>query len=207
MKNALIAGLFLLWSWTASAQLVAFGIKGGVNRPTGDIDNITVTGENGAIDLGIGEKYWGTQFGAWLRLGGGLFVQPEVLFASTRTDYTLQENNAVQRVLTERYNNLDIPLLVGLKFGPLNVHAGPVGHYFLNSRSELTDIAGYEAKFDKLTWGWTIGGGLGFGRLSADVRYQAGFRNFGSHINIDGQQYEFNQKPGRVVLNLNYRLF
>ena len=205
MKNLILAALLLL-SVSANAQF-SLGIKGGVNSPVNQAKDIIVNTADTSFRLGVEGARWGAQFGGWVRIGKGLFVQPEVLFNSTRTDYRIGETGPAQLIFTERYNNLDIPLLIGDSLGPLNIHAGPVGHYFLSSRSELTDVEGYEARFDDLTWGWTVGAGLGLGRLSADVRYMSSFRKQGSHLTFGGREFSFSNNPARVVINVNYRLF
>jgi hypothetical protein len=206
MKQLIFASLVLLLSATAAqAQFFSLGIKGGMNTQVNTPDGITIPGENG-FDFAVKDMKFGTQFGTYLRLGNKIFLQPELLFNSTRTDYVIGESSLGEVVKNERYNYLDIPILVGVKTGPVRFMAGPVGHRFISSRSELTDVDGYSAKFKEMTWGWQAGLSIGTGRISADIRYEGNFNKQGDHINFFGQPYHFSNNPARLIVGVNIAL-
>ena len=85
-------------------------------------------------------------------------------------------------IKSENYQYLDIPLIIGLKAGPVRLGAGPVGHVFIDSSSELFDIDGYEQKFDEMTWGWQGGIGFDIWNIHLDIKYEGNFSNFSNHF-------------------------
>ena len=186
MKNLFLASFFLLFGHVAHAQLFSFGLKGGLNTQVNKPQDIILGSGDTSLNFGINKSNFGTQFGAYFRFGKGIFIQPEILFNSNRVDYKIGESSVGEVIKNEKYQYLDIPVLVGFKLGPVRLQGGPVGHYFLNSTSELTDFDGYKARFKQMTWGWQTGLNVGAGRFSFDLRYEGNFSNQGNHITFFG---------------------
>jgi len=203
MKNLLFASLLLFVCHSAQAQFFSFGLKGGMNSQVNRPKDIIVGGGDTSFNFGVDKMKFGTQFGAYFRFGKRVFIQPEVIFNSNKIDYKIGESSFGDVIKNERYNYLDIPVLVGFKLGPVRVQGGPVGHYFLNSSSELTDIKGYKAKFQQMTWGYQTGLNIAFGRFSIDARYEGNFSNQGDHITFFGDKYSFSNAPSRIILGVN----
>jgi len=203
MKNLFLATFLLLFGHVAQAQFFSFGLKGGLNTQVNKPQDIILGTGDTSLNLGINKSTFGTQFGAYFRFGKGIFIQPEILFNSNRVDYKIGESSVNEVIKNEKYQYLDIPVLVGFKLGPVRVQGGPVGHYFLNSTSELTDFDGYKARFKQMTWGWQTGLNIGAGRFSFDLRYEGNFSNQGNHITFFGDKYEFANTPSRLILGLN----
>ena len=207
MKNPIVIALFLLLGATAAQAQISFGIKGGLNSQLQKPEDIIIDNGDTTFNFGVDDVKFGTQFGAYLRFGKKIYLQPEVIFNSNRTDFKFGETSAMEVIKTERYQHLDFPVLAGISLGPVLLHGGPVGHYFLNSKSELTDIDGYDARFKQFTWGWLAGLTIGKGRISADLRYEGNFNKEGNHITFFGDRYNFDNTPSRLVVNLNIKLF
>ncbi|MEZ4917643.1 MAG: outer membrane beta-barrel protein [Saprospiraceae bacterium] len=205
MKNLPLILSLVLFPMVLSAQF-SIGLKGGVNTQLTRPDEIMVNNGDSSFNFGVDDFKFGTHFGMYVRIGEAVFIQPEVLFNSVRTDYRATSDDLGELVKNEQFNNLDIPILVGFTAGPIRVHGGPVGHYFLNSKSELTDINGYEARWKQMTWGWQAGLTFGTGRVSGDLRYEGNFNKYGDHINFFGDSYAFSNNPSRLVLSLNFAL-
>lgn len=205
MKNILVAFLILFSAAVAQAQ-VAFGLKGGLQTLLKNPDDIVIGQPDTSFNFGVSDLKFGTQFGLWFRIGDAVFIQPELVFNSNRTDFRVGENSAGEIIRTEKYQNLDLPILVGFSAGPIRLHGGPVGHYFLKSTSELTDFNGYKARWNQFTWGWQAGMTIGTGRISADIRYEGNFNKFGDHVTFFGDQYNFANSPSRLILALNIAL-
>lgn len=206
MKNLFFASLLLLLCNTAHAQF-SFGLKGGVNTQVAHPKDIVIgSGSDTTFNFGVDKFKYGTQFGGYVRLGGKVFIQPEVLFNSNKTDYKIKQNSLGEVIKNERYQYLDLPVLVGFKMGPLRFMGGPVGHCFIHSNSELTDIKGYSAKFHEFQWGWQTGLTVGTGRFSFDVRYEGNFNKQGNHVTFFGDQYSFSNSPSRLIVGLNIAL-
>jgi len=202
MKHFLVVSILLLCAAAAQAQF-AFGLKGGFQTQLKNPEDITIGTGDTSFSFGVDDLKFGTQFGAWFRIGNTVFLQPEIIFNSNRTDFRIGETSAGDIVKSERYQNLDIPVLVGVTAGPIRLHAGPVGHYFLSSKSELTDVKGYAERWKQFTWGWQAGLALGTGRISADIRYEGNFNKFGDQVTFFGDKYAFSNNPARLVLALN----
>ena len=205
MKNILVAFLILFSAAVAQAQ-VAIGLKGGLQTLLKNPDDIVIGQPDTSFNFGVSDLKFGTQFGLWFRIGDAVFIQPELVFNSNRTDFRVGENSAGEIIRTEKYQNLDLPILVGFSAGPIRLHGGPVGHYFLKSTSDLTDFNGYKARWNQFTWGWQAGMTIGTGRISADIRYEGNFNKFGDHVTFFGDQYNFANSPSRLILALNIAL-
>ncbi|MDO8367403.1 MAG: outer membrane beta-barrel protein [Saprospiraceae bacterium] len=208
MKNLIFAIFALFLANTAQAQFFGLGLKGGINTQINHPDDITIgNGADPNFNFGVNGRNFGTQFGGYMRFGNKFFIQPEVLFNSNKIDYKIGESGVGEVIKNEKYQYLDIPVLMGVKLGPVRLQAGPVGHYFLNSRSELTDYNGYEARFKQMTWGWQGGLNVGFKRISLDFRYEGNFSKQGEHITFFGDQYNFSDSPARFIVGLNFAIF
>lgn len=203
MKNLFLASFLLLFGHVAQAQFFSFGLKGGLNSQVNKPKDIILGTGDTSLNFGVDKFKFGTQFGAYFRFGNKIFLQPEVLFNSNKTDYKVGESSVGEVIKNEKYQYLDIPVLVGFKLGPVRLQGGPVGHYFLNSTSELTDFNGYKANFKQMTWGWQTGLNLGLGRFSVDLRYEGNFSNQGNHITFFGDKYQFANTPSRLILGVN----
>jgi hypothetical protein len=205
MKNLFFVVALLLSTVSAEAQSFTFGFRGGVHTQVDRPKDILILADT-AFNFGVENFKFGTQFGMFVRFGDKWSIQPELVFNSNRTDYRSTDQNLVQTVRTEKYQNLDIPLMFGIKLGPVRANAGPVAHYFLNSNSELFDFEGYDEKFDQLTWGYQAGFNIALGRFSADIRYEGNFHKAGDQITFFGQEYNFSNNPTRLIIALNVAL-
>lgn len=206
MKNLFFAIFGILLVNTANAQFFSLGFKAGLNTQINQTNDITVGNGDNAFNLGVDGREFGTQIGGYMRFGNKVFIQPEVLFNSNKTDYKIGESGVGEVIRNEKYQYLDFPVLLGAKLGPLRLQAGPVGHYFLHSNSELTDFDGYEARFKQMTRGWQGGLNVGFKRVSLDFRYEGNFYKQGEHITFFGDQYHFSNSPARFIVGLNFAL-
>jgi len=87
----------------------------------------------------------------------------------------------------------------------LRLQAGPVAHFYLDSTSDLFSINGYKHNFKEATYGGQIGIGLDIWRFRFDALYETNFSKFGEHIEIDGEQFAFDDGADRVVLTMGVR--
>lgn len=204
-----LLGVFAISLFAQNNKKFKFGVRGGVSTTEISADALFVTNteDMDRLQIGIQEANYGYHFGFFAQArAGSFFIQPEVLFNSNTVDFKVVDltiNEAVPEILNEKYQYLDIPIMVGFKFfNTLRLQGGPVGHVYLNNASELVNIEGYEDKFEQFTYGYQAGVGLDFWKLVIDVKYEGNFNNFGNHINIDGRSYEFNQTPTRLVASV-----
>jgi Outer membrane protein beta-barrel domain len=207
MKNILFV-CFALCAFSAQTFAQAkFGIKLGTATSSGQFGSIMVNQPDTAFNVALKDAKYGLSGGIWLRAGNRFFVQPEVYFNSTSNQYALDGAGFQQTIKKEKFQYLDIPVIFGAKLGPLSLQAGPVGHYTIKSTSELTNVPGYNEKLEDFTFGYQAGGGLDFGRIGLDVRYQGRFASDKGGLSFFGKQYEFDQSPASIVAALRIKLF
>ncbi|MFQ5445422.1 MAG: porin family protein [Saprospiraceae bacterium] len=179
-----------------------FGIKVGLSSETLNFEEVQTSG----LSLAIKNASYGFHIGLFARgnLSNRVFIQPELLFNSNTVDFTVTDlaDGLLGTVLTEKYQNLDIPVMAGLKYGPLRLQAGPVGHVHIASKSELGEISNYKERFKDFTLGYQAGVGLDIWRLLLDVRYEGNFTKFGDHMRVGGEQIKFSQNPNRWVMSV-----
>ena len=184
------------------------GVKGGLSTTVISANQLIIKNKNDfeQLRLAVNTANYGVHFGIFMQAKmGNFFIQPEVLFNSTSVQYALEDFSNAKVVTTlkkEKFNNLDLPIMLGLKFGPLRLQGGPVGHVFLSSKSDLLDIDGYSQTFENLTWGYQAGVGLDLGKIIIDVRYEGNFKKFGDHMVFEGKNLSFDNTPSRIIASL-----
>lgn len=208
-KKPFLTALFASCVLLLSAQdNFKFGLRGGVSTTDIEANELVIIDNTAMEELGLAieEANYGYHFGLFAQFKGEkFFLQPEVLFNSNNVDFRLTNRTTgelIPEILTEQYQYLDIPVMAGVKFGPLRLQGGPVGHVFIDSKSDLVRINEYSENFEDLTFGWQAGLGLDFWKFVVDLKYEGNFNNFGDHIVIGGQQYAFDRSPTRIVASL-----
>ncbi|MEM9821982.1 MAG: porin family protein [Bacteroidota bacterium] len=209
MKRLGLLMLCMLAAQLSFAQF-KFGVRAGMS--TTDVSSSQLLIKNSSdlneFGLSVKEANYGVHFGVFAQAQlGNFFIQPELLLNSTSVDYSLEDltfqgNGSI--IKNESFQNLDIPLMIGYKIGPLRLQGGPVAHVFLDSTSELFDIANYSQNFDDLTWGYQAGIGLDIWKLVIDFKYEGNFQKYGDHIVFFGNQYQFDDRPGRMIASLGF---
>ncbi|WP_443944146.1 porin family protein [Pedobacter sp. AW1-32] len=186
----LITGLF------AHAQLLPtfqMGVKAGANFSKFDSEN-TFSSDNRAGFYG----------GLWARIGGaGIHFQPELYISGKKTNLVSDATGEVNKV---SFTSLDVPLLVGTKFGAagvgLRLNTGPMISFILDENQSFNQAAGnvFRADFKNQAIAWQFGAGLDLQRLSVDARYELGL----SKINKAGYP---GTKLSLFTVGLGYRIF
>lgn len=200
MKKIFVFLTFLFTITYLQAQ-VRVGLKFGASSNNIITKPIDIQGINDLSDFSLNLKYanYGVHAGIFTQIRLlGIFVQPELIFNSNSNDYSIN-SLGISTLKRESYNHLDIPMLVGFKLGPIQLGAGPVGHVFINSKSELFDLEGYSQKFKQFTYGYQGNAAIVIGKLYLDVRYEGNFSKFGDHITFSGHQYNFDKSPARII--------
>lgn len=208
MRHSLL--FLMLIIHTAASGQFELGIKTGVSSTNLQPGSIIIGTGDQSSTLSIKEANYGFHFGLYTRVTvANIFVEPAFLFNSSSVDYNLEEgifdSGVIKTVRTETYNNLDIPLMVGMKIGPLRIQGGPVAHIFLNSASDLTAIDGYAQQFREASYGIQGGLGLDILKVRLDLNYETNLSAFGDHINVGGTPYEFDQRPTRLVASVGIK--
>lgn len=196
MKKISLLLVLLSVSTFAFSQVVPsfqFGLKGGVNLSKFNTSN-TFSSDNRA----------GYFVGAWARIGAaGLHLQPELYLSGKNT--SLQ--NAAGQENKVKFTSLDVPVLVGTKFGAagvgLRLNTGPVVSFLLDKDQNFSQAASaaFNGKFKDQAFAWQFGAGVDIGSLGVDLRYELGL----SKLNSGG--YTESTKLNLFTLGLAYKLF
>ncbi len=156
-------------------------------------DTLLLTNLNGGYHFGLAAQLNIKKF----------FIQPEILFNTNTADFEFTKDGAIS-ALKDRYNNMDIPVLIGYKWGSVRLGAGPVGHVFISNKSELFQKDGFKDAFDKMTFGYIAGFGLDLWKIQVDLKYEGNLDDFDSVINFEDMNVNMANSPQRLIFTLGY---
>ena len=228
MKKLLLITFVLLFSVPVFSQAFNFGIKAGAELNTTlkyDISFIQIGGAStpggGWNITAEGDASWGFHGGIFTRINiSWLYIQPEVVFASTSYDYVVGSGWSLPiGTKTQQFNRLSIPVLVGIKLGPFRINAGPAANIRLGTPNPLFDNFGatgttspgitvQEPDFDKMYKGavWGLQAGFGFDickKLTLDFRYAGSLgEKFGDAITIGSQKFKLDHGQNSFLISL-----
>jgi hypothetical protein len=204
MKKIAILALAVFSLAISSYAQVRFGFRAGLS--TSQLTSETI--QQSGVSVAIKDANYGFHIGVFGRakLGERWYLQPEAVFNSTSVDFQVTDfgEGFVDKVLTEKYRNLEIPLMLGYKLGPLRFEAGPTGQVYVASKSELEEIGSYDRRFNDFTLGYQAGAGLDIWKITLDLRYGGNFQKFGEHMSIGGEQINFSQRPARWLMTVGF---
>lgn len=222
-KILLFASLAMLPALSFAQGGFQIGIKGGVNLSKLSFGNFIRTGTSGtgAPTVNIDGQTFrnnvsdsfnsktGTSFGIYTRFGRNLFIQPELLYSTRSGQFGVIRNGQTETV-TVKTTSFDVPLLLGIKGGPIRVVAGPVVSFRIDDNQKLGEaLSQYTSgslndAWAKAYYGYQVGGGLDIGSFGLDVRYEG---NISDIAQIEDSQGKFSQRMKSWQVTLAYRLF
>jgi len=201
---ALMFGLMLP---SLHAQGIKFGPRIAVSSAGIQPQDLMIRDQNDfdALSVKLQDASPEYQVGAFARVSLlGLYVQPEVL-VSTATATYLYENmtDGSTGTAEERYFNLEVPVMAGIKFGPFRVQGGPVYRMNLAGTSDLKDIEGLGRKFSDASLGFQGGVGLDLGKkIVLDLKYETAIPTLNDEVTFLGQTHTLNQHSGQLIGSL-----
>ncbi|MBU8893092.1 MAG: PorT family protein [Bacteroidales bacterium] len=213
MKRLILITLLITSVTLASKAQIKFGIKGGITSTSikvddiieiddaSDIEQLVVKGENANI---------GFQGGIMARITiAKIYIQPELLFTSTggKVEVTefLESGNQVSTFKDQEFKQIDIPIMLGFKFGPARIQGGPIASIVVDSKSMLKDYANYQEEFNNATWGYQVGVGLDIGKkLTIDVKYEGSLSNLTDGVKIGDNTLDFDSRNSQFVASLGF---
>jgi len=214
MKKIMILLLALVAFNAANAQFLRFGIKGGVSSTNVKFDRTTldqISTNDGVKNFVVeqGDAKMGIHLGFFGRIQVlGLFIQPELLFTHSQGEVVLNDVTASKVYNeTQKFNKIDIPVLVGWKFGPARLGFGPVASIMMSEKDGLKDrlndfTDNAESNFKKATFGYQVGLGLDIlKKITLDVRYEGNFSKLGSGITLGGEDFKFDQRNPQFLFS------
>jgi len=211
MKKLFAILFVILVSIPAFSQL-KFGLKAGVSTTSLSMPSIkTILANNNTytVDALTAAKY-GFHGGAFVRLTlFGFYIQPELLFSTRTNEYTVSNtttpSSVTSYVAKQSFNRLDLPVMLGLKLGPIRLNAGPSGSLLINSPKALISNPDVKNNYSKMTFGYQAG--LGFdllGRLTFDLRYEGSLKKYQNQIqNLAGTtKVNLDDRPNAFLLSI-----
>lgn len=193
-KTILSLALAMICTATFAQSKGGFGIKGGLNyNSNGDyIESAQAIAEDPDGNVGF-------HLGVFYKIGNSIYFRPELIFTSTKSEYTDGDLNV---------NKIDVPALVGIRLiGPLHLFAGPDFQYILNSEFDGIKLEDIENDF---TVGLHIGVGVNLGKLGVDLRYERGLSsNEASFINsniVTLPESRVDLRSSQVIVSLSVKI-
>ena len=229
-KSFLLIAAMLMLGSTMFAQDLDLGVKIGYQTPK-------LSYQQADIKSGFQNHL---TFGLFGRVEYGmLYVQPELLYFKTQNIFSLEATNISEGLLPEENvtftlneANLQVPILVGVKFLDLGVatlraQVGPTANFTLASTTlfdktfsltgndgETVTIDENEQAFDTKSIAWGMQAGLGadiLGKLTIDINYNFGLSKvFGALNNTRLNNYfDFsnvdNTKQSLFMVTVGYK--
>lgn len=184
------------------ADYFRIGIKGGVNLSSVKVASLSTNLENKT----------GYQLGAFARIGRTIFLQPEVYFTAKEVNVdVLNSLTTNQGVVGFSQKSLDVPLLAGIKLGPLRVLAGPVASYALSaSTSPDAAVKSYfsgtsQDIINRSSFSYQAGIGIDILNLSLDLRYEGGMSELKNTVAVPSG-FNYSQKPSYYQATIGFRI-
>jgi hypothetical protein len=180
---------------------IKFGLKLGANTAT--VPTYKISSGTNNIET-VKNAQWGIQAGAFLRIGiKSLYIQPEIMLASNSYDYTVTTVTG-QDLLHQKFTRLEIPVLLGIKLGPLHINAGPSANINIGSPKALIVDPDFVDLYRSATFGYQAGIGVDlFKRLVIDARYGGSLsERFGSSVTIGNQTFNLDSRQPSFILSL-----
>lgn len=188
-------------SQTSNAQL-NFGLKGGVNYNSNSVEGVNGAGQD--IFSGAKSKT-GYHIGVWSRFKIpvlGFYLRPELVYTNLENEVYYTQ---AAKTTTHTFQKIDIPVLLGKKiFGIGTVFIGPSFQYILDSDFGINDISSVDA--DGFTVGLQFGGGVEFGKLGIDVRWERGFSNLESSFVGNLGNVDYDTRINQLIIGLSIQL-
>jgi hypothetical protein len=200
MKKLLVILMTVLIGLPAFSQ-INFGLKVGAATTTVPTYNIS-NGTNNIVALK--DAAWGFQAGAFVRLKIlFLYLQPELVFATNSYDYNVTTVTGTE-LLSQKFNRLEIPVLLGINVGPLRINAGPSASIQIGSPKALIDDPDFENMYKGATFGYQAGVGVDILKhLTLDVRYGGSLSGkFGDSVTIGSQTFKIDSRQPSLILSV-----
>ncbi|MDX9902534.1 MAG: porin family protein [Bacteroidales bacterium] len=201
MKKIIVIILALVLAAPLFSQ-VKFGLKAGASTDFTFTDQ-TLDGVNFEVVLQNAKTAeWGFQGGVFMRASfAGFYIQPEILLATATNSVSYEdiEEGGGPIIYNQKFNKLNIPVLLGFKVGPMRLNAGPAAAIMLSDPKEIIDGATYK----RATFGYQAGVGIDlFKKLTLDVRYEGNLNQFGDEITIMGETFQLDDRTGALLLHV-----
>ncbi|MEA3316931.1 MAG: porin family protein [Bacteroidota bacterium] len=210
MKKIILLSVFIAAFGLISKAQIQFGMKAGITSSSIKTDEVYADLNNDDYDklkVKGGDAKLGFQGGVFARVTiAALYVQPELLFSSTSGDVevsrfdgeTLVGGSAI--IKEQEFKKIDIPIMLGWKFGPARVQAGPIASFILDSDMEEISAYTFKQEFNGATWGYQVGVGLDIlNTLTLDLKYEGNLSKLGDGVEFAGENRSFDSRNSQLI--------
>jgi len=203
----LVASFFLVQS--TDAQMFQWGVKAGLGINSLKIADLTDIEDGGDVySLVTSENVMGYHVGFQTRINVAMiYIQPEIYFNDGGGTLEQVVNGGVTEVYNVDFQRIDIPLLVGMKFGPARINLGPVGSFVIKE-SITGDVSNLDPDYtiftQSMTWGFQAGIGLDLSKISFDARYEGSLSALGDAVTLGEQEFALDARPSQWVFSLGF---
>lgn len=207
MKKIIVLIFACVTAVSVSGQ-INFGVKAGVSTTNLSMPSIaTITSGSSSYTINaLTTARYGFHGGIFFRFTLlGIYLQPEFLFTTRTNEYTVQNIQATSStIVKQNFNKLDIPVMLGVKLGPLRLNAGPSGSLLINSPKDLIANPDYKNRYNRMTIGYQAGLGLDILKfLTLDVRYEGSLKKYQNQIqNITGTKFNLDDRPNAFLFSV-----
>jgi hypothetical protein len=193
MKKILFTISFLLFAIVIFAQpIIDVGVKAGVN-------NSKITANRDEFNS---ESIVKMHAGAFARVGyGRVYLQPEVYFSAKGGEL---ESSLSKMVTKFDFNNVDVPILLGVKVlkggvANLRIMGGPV-FSFMTSNDVKGEARFTRQYFNDHYYGYQYGAGVDIWKFFLDARMEHGKNSLYEHPDLNSQNRTFMVTVGFKIL-------
>ncbi|MCU0613970.1 MAG: PorT family protein, partial [Desulfobacterales bacterium] len=127
----------------------------------------------------------------------------EALFVSNSYEYNVTSGQ-LPELKKQTFNTLSVPVLLGVKLGPVRLNAGPAASIQIGSPEALIDDPNFEEMYKGALWGYQAGLGVDlFKKLAIDARFAGGLGDMlGDNVSIAGQTFNLDYSQTTFVVSL-----
>ena len=131
------------------------------------------------------------------------FFEGEVLYSPIRKSYSMQYIEAkgaegLIHEMEESCKSMYLPLSLGVTLGIVEITSGFSMRYEFDPASTLSQMHNFSREIDNTVFGWHSGIGINLGRVSAELKYQQDFANYGQGIFVNDQELILKNAPAKL---------
>lgn len=207
MKKLFVIVLVVLVSIPVFSQ-IKFGIKAGVSATSLSMKTLKTvnSGTTSYTVEALKDAKYGFHGGAFMRLTLlGIYLQPELLFSTRTNEYTVKNvQTSASSIVKQNFNKLDIPVMLGLKLGPVRLNAGPAASLLINSPKDLINHPDFKNMYSRMTFGYQAGLGLDIlNPLTIDLRYEGSLKRYQNQIeNLAGTTFNLDDRANAFLFSV-----
>ncbi len=198
MKRLFFAVVLMTMGYGAMAQ-IDFG-------PRVNLTSTNLSLSENLANIEEGDAEFGYQLGAFLRVQIpviGIYVQPEALFSKQSSSVNI---NSQKADLT--FNQIDVPVMIGFKLGPVRVNAGPSFRFLSGADLEVPGNPTEDVKdyYKDSTVGYQAGVGIDLWKFVFDLKYEGSLSDINEEI-TNLSPIEIDQRVSQIVFGVGFKLF